>query len=330
MKTVVYSCPFVPAEWIAAHGFGPKRIIPSIDHDRAPSGLTQGLCPYADAFTGEAVADSRLGAIIFTTVCDQMRRIPDTRTSRTETPLFVLNVPATWETASVHKLYRNEILRLGRFLCTLGGERPNNERLASIVLDYDRRRSELRSLRDRMTARQFSEKIAAFHRDGSLESDFDPPSGPTGAGARPTPIALAGGPMLRHHFDLFDIVEDAGGTIVLDATGTGERTIPPPVDRRLAREDPLAALADVYFGRIPDAFRRPNSELYIWLKKEFAQRGVEAVLYVRHTWCDTWQAEAMRMKEWCGLPFLTIESGGDSHVDGRTLSRIQSFMEVVR
>ncbi len=330
MKTVVYSCPFVPAEWIAAHGLVPKRIIPSINHDAAPSGLTQGLCPYADAFTCEAIADSTLGAIIFTTVCDQMRRIPETLPPETTATVFVLNVPTTWETASVHKLYRNEIERLGRFLCALGGATPSDDRLSEVVLDYDRKRADLRSLRDRLTARHFSEAIARFHRGESLGVEVDPTPHVIHAGASGTRIALAGGPILQHHFDLFDIVDEAGGVIVLDATGTGERTLLPPVDRRLARVDPLAALADAYFGRIPDAFRRPNSELYAWLKREFALRSVQAVLYVRHTWCDTWQAEAQRMKEWCGLPFLTIESGGDNHVDGRTLSRIQSFMEVVQ
>lgn len=328
MKTVVYSCPFVPAEWIAAHGFRPKRIIPSLSRHAAPSGLTQGLCPYADAFTRQAIADPGIGAIIFTTVCDQMRRIPETLPSKTTTPLFVLNVPTTWETASVHKLYRNELERLGRFLCTLGGETPSRDRLSEVVLDYDRKRVDLRSLRDCLTARRFSESVARFHRGEPLEVDLAPQE--TRAGTGGIRIALVGGPLLQHHFELFDIIDEAGGVIVLDATGTGERTLPPPIDRRLARVDPLSALADAYFGRIPDAFRRPNSELYVWLKREFALRGVQAVLYVRHTWCDTWQAEAQRMKEWCGLPFLGIESGGDSHVDGRTLSRIQSFMEVVQ
>ncbi len=331
MKTVVYSCPFVPAEWIAAHGLRPKRIIPAIDPDFSPSGLTQGLCPYADAFTREATADPRNDAILFTTVCDQMRRIPETLPFETKAPLFVLNVPTTWEGASVHKLYRTELVRLGRFLCELGGTSPSREKLSSVVLDHDRRRSDLRSLRGRVSARCFSEAIARFHRGGSAPVDpavRDGSSRAARTGRQGVSIALAGGPILQHHFDLFDIVEDAGGVVVLDATGSGERTLPPPVDRRLAREDPLAALADAYFGRIPDAFRRPNSGLYLWLKREFADRGVEAILYVRHTWCDTWQAEARRMKEWCGLPLLSIESGGDSRVDGRTLSRIQSFMEV--
>jgi len=56
---------------------------------------------------------------------------------------------------------------------------------------------------------------------------------------------------------------------------------------------------------------------------------VKGVLFIRHTWCDTWLGEARRMKEWLDIPLLEIETGGSDSVDGRTVSRIQSFLEVL-
>jgi len=325
MKTVIYSCPFVPAEWIAAHGLRPERIIPSLE--RAPRALaaSQGLCPYALAFIGEACSTRRADAAVMTTVCDQMRRAAELVADRAGLALFLMHVPATWQTVAAQKLYGSELERLGRFLVRLGGKHPAAADLAAVMLDHDERRAALRAARGRLSPRAFSEAIARFHRDGTLESNSDeaPPR------KRGVPVALVGGPLLPHHFELFDLIEESGGTVALDATGTGERTLPAPLDRREVRRDPMAVLAGAYFGSIPDAFRRPNSGLYVWLKNELAARDIAGILFIRHTWCDTWHAEAQRMKEWSLLPFITVESSGDSRVDGRTVSRVQSFMEVL-
>ena len=84
MKTVAYSSPFVPPEWIAAHGLRPWRLIGG---DVVPAGtgaaavgrslpIPQGVCPYARAMLDD-LADARgsLDAAILTTTCDQMRRV---------------------------------------------------------------------------------------------------------------------------------------------------------------------------------------------------------------------------------------------------------------
>ena len=86
------------------------------------------------------------------------------------------------------------------------------------------------------------------------------------------PLALVGGPLMQRDRVLFDLVEECGGRIVLDATETGQRGVRGPFDRRRLLEDPLMELAEAYF-RIPDASRRPNSELYQWLKDQLARAG---------------------------------------------------------
>ena len=60
-------------------------------------------------------------------------------------------------------------------------------------------------------------------------------------------------------YAFFDLVERAGGRVVLDATEGGERTLPRPFDPARLAADPFEELADAYFDAIPDAFRRPNS-----------------------------------------------------------------------
>jgi benzoyl-CoA reductase/2-hydroxyglutaryl-CoA dehydratase subunit BcrC/BadD/HgdB len=130
--------------------------------------------------------------------------------------------------------------------------------------------------------------------------------------------------------DLFRMVEEAGGRIVLDATETGERTLPAAFDRRRVRDDPLLELANAYFGHIPDAFRRPNSELYVWLARELDRRGVRGILFRRCVWCDTWAAELGRIREWAPVPVLDIDvDGHDDASRARTAGRLRAFLEML-
>ena len=72
------------------------------------------------------------------------------------------------------------------------------------------------------------------------------------------PLAILGGPLLETDCEFFDLVERAGGRIVLDATEHGQRTLPRPFDPARVAAEPLEELADAYFDGIPDAFRRPE------------------------------------------------------------------------
>ncbi len=66
------------------------------------------------------------------------------------------------------------------------------------------------------------------------------------------------------------------------------------------------------------------------LAREIRARGIRGILFVRHTWCDTWAAEAIRMKEWCKLPFLVLDTGHGDTLEERSISRVQSFLEILR
>lgn len=325
---IVYSCPFVPAEWIAAHGFQPSRVMPSVAQIAPRIGIGAGVCPFARAFINLAISDVEAAGVIVTTVCDQMRRAAEIIALHTRTRVFLLNVPSTWETVGAQKLYLSELERLGRFLTRLGGEPPSDGRLAQAMRKYDGMRTKVKDARGTLSPRAYSEMIARFHRDAS---NAECPTGPTAAsGHDRIPLAFVGGPLLVEHFRFFDLIEASGGHVALDATETGERTLPARFDRRRLSEDPLSELADAYFGTIPDVARRPNSELYRWLKRELAEREVRGIIYVRYLWCDLWHAEAQRMKEWLGLPFFDLDITEDTSDEGRRLTRFGAFMEMLR
>jgi benzoyl-CoA reductase/2-hydroxyglutaryl-CoA dehydratase subunit BcrC/BadD/HgdB len=323
---VAYSCPFVPAEWLAAHGLHPRRMVPHANGTATGMGERMGVCPYARAFAGAVLPEAGVQAVVMTTVCDQMRRMAETLARESNAPVFLMHVPKTWETPAVHRYFRDELGRLGRFLVRLGGTAPDRNALIDTMLRYDAARAALAGARGHLTSRQWAAALMAFFRDGpdaQIPGKRDTP-------ARGIPLALVGGPGLSDGAALLDAIEAGGGTVVLDASAQGERTFPAPFDRRRLHDDPLGELVDAYFGYIPDAFRRPNSALYAYLKREIGDRGVKGIIFRRCVWCDTWHAEMQRMKEWAEIPMLVLEADDSGESQPRALSRIQAFLENLR
>jgi benzoyl-CoA reductase/2-hydroxyglutaryl-CoA dehydratase subunit BcrC/BadD/HgdB len=166
------------------------------------------------------------------------------------------------------------------------------------------------------------------------------------------PLALVGGHLMASQGELFDVIELAGGAVVLDATADGERAFPlawgeKPFIREsgVSRgtrpagggtsemglgDDPFIALADAYFEGIPDASRRPNTLLYAWLRRCLSERAVRGIVLAHYVWCDLWHAEAERLKSALGLPVLKLSLGDEERITGQTINRVQSFMEMLR
>lgn len=329
MKTIIYTCPYVPAEWIAAHGLRASRLL--LDHVDSASIFirTEGVCPFVRNFISEVMRNKGARGVVVTTVCDQMRRAFDILVRKCDLPAFLMNVPNTWQTLASQKLYIDELKRFSRFLARVGGIPPSNDALAKIMLEYDTARTSILTAREYLSARQYAEAIAAFGRDGP-DQTIDRVTGTEPQTDR-VPLAMVGGPLMRQDFDLFDMIEQSGGRIVLDATETGERGLCAPFDRRRLRDDPLMELADAYFGGIRDASRRPNSKLYEWLQRELASREVQGIIFRRYLWCDMWHAELRRLKDWSDLPVLDIDTASDNETDEyRTANRIRAFLEMVQ
>lgn len=322
---IVYSCPFVPAEWIRAHGFAPSRVISRISGMGISS--PNGVCPYTTAFLEAIRRQEGVSGVIFTTACDQMRRAAEAAAAGVDLPVFLMNVPHTWQSAGSYRFYIEELHRLGRYLCEIGGTEASN--LPGIMLDYDQARACIRDSRSILTPRQFSELIADFNRRPDVyvgvnlaEERIERQQG--------VPVALLGGPLARDSFKIFDIIEKAGGAVVLDATETGERSLPAPFDRRNLQDDPVGTLADAYFGSITDPFRRPNSEFFRWLGNMIESRGIKGLILQHYLWCDNWRAEVKRIADWSGLPMLTLDIGDGGFDIARANTRIEAFFEVLK
>ena len=68
---------------------------------------TKGACP---------LFRPDVSGLVLTTTCDQMRYVAAMLEQRGDRPVFLLNVPSTWQTPAARRLYLDELRRLGRFL----------------------------------------------------------------------------------------------------------------------------------------------------------------------------------------------------------------------
>jgi len=299
VRRILFSSAFVPPEWISAHALEPVRLVPRGEQDSGPISDREGICPFVRAFVNEACAEADAAGVVLTTTCDPMRRAADTARQETDVPIFLLGVPATWQTPTAHAYYRSELERLSRFLVRVGGSAPSPDELSRHLLEEDER------------------------------SRARPEARPDATSTAGIPVALVGGPLGTGDLSLIAAIEDAGGRIVLDGTEEGERARRAPFDRRQLRDDPLGTLADAYFGAIPDAFRRPNSMLYAWLKDRIVEREVRGGFLLRYVWCDLWHAEMRRLQEWLEVPLVELDLSGEP-IAARNLVRVQAFLEGLR
>ena len=370
MKAVLYSCPFVPPEWIAAHGLVPVRCLgaesaaatpPDARAAEAGRGIPKaGVCPFAREFAAQclaASADESPAAAIFTTACDQLRRMSEAVAAEGRLSVFLMNVPATWQGSGPAALYLSELRRLGQFLVKLGGHAPSDHGLARVMCEYDEARRALRQRQPSMSARQFAAALADLPQTVAAGVAAVSAANPATKGRRidlhdarfarlvpgetagetpATPVspagpalALAGGPLLRRDWRIYDLVEQLGGRIVLDATESGELSLPPPLERRGGGHNALSELAGLYFGALPHAFRRPNSQWFGWLARALPARCVRGILYVRYVWCDTWHAEAQRLREWSHLPVVEIELADDANDLAAIRQRVGAMVEML-
>ncbi|MGO8929141.1 MAG: 2-hydroxyacyl-CoA dehydratase family protein [Limisphaerales bacterium] len=255
---VFYTSPWVPPEWIKAHGLEPRGIWLASDFACGPLPLAAGVCAFANAAV--RLAEHQTGsAVIFTTHCDQLRRGFDTVAGAAAPRVFLFNLPVTWQTPVAERIYADELKRLGRFLVGLGGHAPVVTVLVEIIRQYSRARQRLLEAAPWCPARAYAEAVARFHLNGSVTLPPEPgcpqpqqvgqqqgahtlPRAVLSAaaavgdsrapGTSGIPLALVGGPLPQSQMPLLDAIEKAGGRVVLNATEAGERSLWPasPLD----------------------------------------------------------------------------------------------------
>ena len=321
---VFCTSPWVPPEWIKAHGLEPRGVWLARDFACEPLPLAAGVCAFANAAVRLAERQSQ-SAVIFTTHCDQLRRGFDTVAEAAPSRIFLFNLPVTWQTPVAERIFRDELRRLGQFLIGLGGHAPATGDLAELMPQYSRARSRLLEAAGWCPARAYAEAVGRFHLDGSVQL---PPEPRARADMNAIPLALVGGPLPQSQMPLLDAIEKAGGWVVLNATEAGERSLWPALPLDQPRENAFDLLARACLANCIDVFQRPNTRLYDWLRERLITRKARGIVLWHYVGCDLWRAEAQPLREAFGLPVLLLDA--DEAAPQRNVGRVEAFLESLR
>jgi benzoyl-CoA reductase/2-hydroxyglutaryl-CoA dehydratase subunit BcrC/BadD/HgdB len=323
---VHYLSPWVPREWIQAHGHEARGLWSKLDE--VTQGNPAGVCGFARSALDWLRGHPEAAAVIPAS-CDQLRRSFDSLAESRRERLFLFNLPATWQTGTARRLYQYELERLGWFLVDLGGHVPSRRDLSDAIAVHDRARDELRSriATGTLRARELAEAFARFHWDGMVAHEKA-----TGHEVLPgVPLVLLGGPLHLRHQGILGAIEQAGGRVVIYGLEPGETSLLPTFLAPADAQPMSHWMADHYGNHLVDVFQRPNHRLYDWLKKRLARTPARGIVLWHFYSCDLWRAEAQTLREKTGLPVLLLEATeAGSHAGTREFGRIQAFMEMLR
>jgi len=338
---VLVTSPWVPAEWIKAHGHEPAGVWFEPGFGPIRAGLRAGVCPFAQRVLHVVQAREDL-AFVLSTHCDQLRRAGDALGAPAAERCFLFNLPATWQTRAAYQMVHEELERLGDFLVRLGGRAPTPQVFGDQMEQWRNKRKELAGAGQWCPGAIYARALAQFHSTGTFELPVRQSVLVNAArkttGKRPR-LALIGGPLCLEDLELLEQMEALGGDVVLNATETGERTLAPRGPAR--SEGGVRAESDTLVGMVEasardiveqcvDVFQRPNTPLYAWLGPRLAKRGVEGLVLWSHTGCDLWRAEANSLQEAFKLPLLVLEADAYGGVSPRESGRLQAFLEALK
>jgi hypothetical protein len=330
VRRVFLASPWLPAEWIAAHGMQPYGIwfLPEFGTVAPPCGA--GLCGFAHSMQ-QLAGNDRDSLFVFPSHCDQLRRAYDAAAAMIGSQIFLFNLPSASDSPVAQKIYRAEMERLGRFLIRAGGRTPDPEGLSVLMTHYAHVRGSL-SERAERPGREFLECLTGLHTGRPVP--YKPEIRTTQSSTCGVQLAMVGGPFPGSQWTLLNLVEDLGGSIALYAAEPGERNVWQDKEtiRDSSENDPSALnlelrLANNYLRHMTDVYQRPNTKLYKWLGERLRSRNVRGILLWHYAWCDLWRAEAQSLREAFGLPVLPLEADAAQGGMLRTTGRIEAFIE---
>jgi benzoyl-CoA reductase subunit C len=338
-RSVGYFCSYIPPELIEAQGFVPVRLAGLGDGRAENQGehfAHNESCSFCKECLGlRAMKRPPYGSVknlIVPSGCDLIKRQGERWDAEFGVKTFHLFVPATWEDVSSQEVYRDELRWLDGELRGLAMKRAKATHLDEIVHRYNEARRRLLRLASLIPYREhfmlahlfFISPVGDFLKCLD-EVEENLPAKPPAPEIR---LMVVGSPIGYGDDFLLNALEkfpEAG--IVYDATCTGRRFFEVKV---VESGDALANLAVAYFNRPPCVWRRPNSQFYEYAKVKMERHNVHGVIYKTLKFCDLWNYEFKRFKDWAKLPVVHIENTYSPAQNAQTAKRISAFIEMIK
>ena len=343
---------YLPEELVLACGAIPIGLIQGGDYS-AVEAAGAYICRWIDPFCRAQIGYGTSGDDPYYSVIDlltipitdnHIRAISDTLAFNTDIDIFPFGVPHKKDEPSLN-YYASNIMRLIKRLEALTGVEITDSRLKEAIHLCNRERQLLRgiSMMRRFEPVCISSQDFVFLNHASMLADkmimvevletlikeiSDHPASSAG-GPR---ILLTGSTLALGDSKVLDIIDEAGGVVVIEEFAEGIR----PYWRDVGYEGyPVEAIVDSYFmQRIPPAWFRPGKERLAFLMDLAKDFGVSGVIWYQLLYRESYKIESYffpdMLKREAGLDMLTIESEYDATETEPLKTRIETFIETLR
>lgn len=342
---------YMPEELVLACGAIPVGLIRGGDHSAVElSGayISRFLDTFCRAQIGYAVSGvdpyySILDLLVIPITDNHIRAISDIVDYYTDIEVFPFGVPHLKEEVAF-RYYLHGLNRLKSKLEEVTGFEITDARLKEAITLCNRERQLLREIslmrKAKSTPISFRDFAALNH--GSFLADkkymidvlesMRNRMKNTASSEKSPRLLLTGSTLAMGDTRVIDLVEEAGGNIVIEEFAEGIR---PYWEDVKPEGDLLKALTDCYFQRrVPPAYFRPGNErlsLIIKLAKDFA---VDGIIWYQLMYRESYKLESYyfpeKIKQETGLPVLILESDYDPSETGPMRTRVETFIETLR
>ncbi len=311
------------------------------------------ICRWLDTFcraqigygvSGEDPYYNVIDLLVVPITDNHIRAISDVLDYNTELEIFPFGVPHMKEKATLD-YYLHGITRLKAKLEELTGAEITEPKLREAIYLCNRERELLKEISlmrksqlAPISGRDFvflnhssflADKKVMVEILESLYKELKEGVIPSQEGPR---ILLTGATLALGDSKIVDLIEEAGGAIVIEEFTEGIRSYWGRVN---PNGDMMEALAEFYFmQRVPPGWFRPGKERRDFLIKLAKEFNVSGVIWYQLLYRESYKTESYYfpgiLKRETGLPMLTIDSDYDPSEVGPLRTRIETFIETLR
>lgn len=282
--------------------------------------------------------------ILFIPITDNnVRVISDTLDYFSDMEIFPMGVPHTKDVGG-YRYYRHGLMKVKTKLEDFTGAKIEEQQLKSAIDLCNKERSLLKEI---SLTRKNSTKISAkdfvmlnhasmlldkavFVEELATLADELKNSAPMSQnGPR---ILLTGSTLAMGDHVVLDLIEEAGGTVIMEDFAEG---IKPYWTNVKTTGDAMDALADAYFmDRVVPAWFRPGVERQKHLIQIIRDFNASGVIWYQLMYREAYKLESYYfpeiLKKETGLSMLTLESDYDPSETGQIRTRIETYIDGIR
>jgi len=345
---------YVPEELIIAAGAIPICLINGGDTlplEASLSVIPHIFCPFARTQIGERLLKRNpyydmIDMFVAPITCQHLKKAAEIWEHYGDMEIFKLGVPHQGNNDFELEYFTDRLRVLKERLQILTGNKITDEKITGAINFYNRMKELLKqiSLLRRSSSPPLSSadflklNHASYSADpafmvDTLESVYRglPEKQPVTRTDAPR-LLLIGPNISDGDYKVLDLVEEAGGNIVIEEVYEGIRYYWHTID---SRGDPFESLARGYLqDRVPPAFMRYSTRKRLdFVLKLIADFNVSGVIWYELLGCETYDAESYyfsRKMEEQKIPMLILESDYGMAGVGQMKIRIEAFIEMVK